>query len=60
MNSRDLINRFNFINNQISIIINISKFFIYKKFELKIKNKVEILSSFIKNFAISLIFISDV
>ena len=60
MNSRDLINRLDFTNNQISIIINILKFFVYKRFELEIESEAGISSNFIKNFAISFIFIGDV
>ena len=59
MNSRDQLkenDRFDFINNRILIIINISKFFVYEKLELKTKSEIEILSKFIKTPKASLIF----
>ena len=59
MNSRDQLkesDRLNCINNRISITIDISKFFIYKRFKLKTKNEIEILSRFIKTSKASLIF----
>ena len=46
--------RFNFINNQISITIT-SKFFIYEKLKLRIKDEIDISSSFFVNSKITFI-----
>ena len=57
MNSRDQSkesDRFNFINNQILITIT-SKFFIYKRLKLRIKDKVDTLSSFFINSRVAFI-----
>ena len=59
MNSRDQLkenDRFNLINNRISIIINILKFFVYERLELKTRSEIEILLKFIKISEASLIF----
>ena len=57
MISRDQLkksDRFDFANNQILIII-ISKFFIYERFELRIKGEIDISSSFFLDFKTTLI-----
>ena len=58
MNSRDQLkesDRFNLANNRISIIINILKFFVYERFELKTRNEIGILSKFVKTLKASLV-----
>ena len=46
--------RFDFANNQTLIIIT-SKFFIYERLKLRIKNEIDILSNFFMNFKAALV-----
>ena len=58
MNSRDQLkegNRFDFADKRISITVDISKFFVYERLELKTRSEIGILSKFVKTFEASLI-----